>query len=304
MKAGTRARPTPSTRNIYTIEKEHPAYVLILAGDHIYKMNYRRLVDFHTQNKADLTIGGLRLAQSRGVAAVRRDAGRYGQPGGRVPGEAGIAQAHSGGRGALPGLDGDLRLHRPLPLRGACRDATRRGSRHDFGGDIIPAILQTNRVFAFPFTDENRKKEAYWRDVGTLDAYYAASMDLISVDPALNMYDEVWPIRTYQPNYPPPKFVFADAQRRGLAMDSIVCLDRSSPAARSSGRSSGRRPASTASPTSRSRSSSPGWTSAGIAAFAGRSSTRASTSRPTRRLASTTSWTAAAVSTTRRTASP
>ena len=105
-----------------------------------------------------------------------------------------------------------------------CRDATRRGSRHDFGGDIIPAILQTNRVFAYPFTDENRKKDAYWRDVGTLDAYYAASMDLVSVDPALNMYDEDWPIRTYQPNCPPPKFVFADANRRGLAMDSIVCL--------------------------------------------------------------------------------
>ncbi len=100
------------------------------------------------------------------------------------------------------------------------------GSRHDFGHDIIPAVIDTHRVFAFPFRDENRKQDAYWRDVGTLDAYYEANMDLVSVDPQLNMYDEHWPIRTYQPNLPPPKFVFAEEgrnARRGQALDSIVC---------------------------------------------------------------------------------
>ena len=81
-----------------------------------------------------------------------------------------------------------------------------------------------HRVFAYPFLDENRKQNAYWRDVGTLDAYYEANMDLVSVDPQLNMYDEQWPIRTYQPNSPPPKFVFAAQERRGYALDSIVCL--------------------------------------------------------------------------------
>src|SRR5262245_11025998 len=107
-----------------------------------------------------------------------------------------------------------------------CLDATRPGSRHDFGRDIIPGIIDTHRVFAFPFRDENRKEDAYWRDVGTLDAYFAANMDLISVDPLLNMYDERWPIRTYLPNFPPPKFVFAEEgfnARRGQALDSIVC---------------------------------------------------------------------------------
>jgi glucose-1-phosphate adenylyltransferase len=104
-----------------------------------------------------------------------------------------------------------------------CRDAIRQGSRHDFGGDIIPAIMHTGRVFAYPFMDENRKQTAYWRDVGTLDAYYEANMDLVSADPQLNMYDNAWPIRTYQPNYPPPKFVFAAGDRRGSALDSIVC---------------------------------------------------------------------------------
>jgi glucose-1-phosphate adenylyltransferase len=211
-------------QNIYTIEKEHPTYVLILAGDHIYKMNYRRLIDFHIQSKADLTIGALRLA--------RPDAAR----------QFGVIQVDVANQ--VVGFEEKPEAPKPIPgdeqhclasmgiyvftarflFEELCRDATRRGSRHDFGGDIIPAILQTNRVFAFPFTDENRKKDAYWRDVGTLDAYYAASMDLVSVDPALNMYDEQWPIRTYQPNCPPPKFVFAGAQRRGLAMDSIVCL--------------------------------------------------------------------------------
>ena len=104
-----------------------------------------------------------------------------------------------------------------------CRDATAPGSVHDFGRNIIPSIIDQHRVFAFPFLDENRKVDAYWRDVGTLDAYYDATMDLVAVDPLLNMYDERWPIRTYQPNLPPPKFVFDDKDRIGTAVDSIIC---------------------------------------------------------------------------------
>jgi len=104
-----------------------------------------------------------------------------------------------------------------------CQDATRRGSTHDFGRDVIPSLIEGHRVFAYPFMDENRKKNSYWRDVGTLDSYYEANMDLVSVEPELNLYDELWPIRTYQPNLPPPKFVFADPHRRGQALDSIVC---------------------------------------------------------------------------------
>jgi glucose-1-phosphate adenylyltransferase len=107
-----------------------------------------------------------------------------------------------------------------------CLDATQPTSQHDFGRNIIPSIIDTHRVFAFPFRDENRKQDAYWRDVGTLDAYFEANMDLVAVDPLLNMYDMQWPIRTYQPNYPPPKFVFAEQgpdARRGEALDSVVC---------------------------------------------------------------------------------
>lgn len=108
-----------------------------------------------------------------------------------------------------------------------CRDATNTQSRHDFGHNIIPSILNTHNVRAYPFRDKNTGKTRYWRDVGTLDAYYEANMDLIAVEPELNLYDQSWPIRTYQPPYPPAKFVFAqrDAEkpRVGQALDSVVC---------------------------------------------------------------------------------
>ena len=105
------------------------------------------------------------------------------------------------------------------------QDAARKeASSHDFGKDIIPAMMAAGmRIFAYPFRDENRKTAAYWRDVGTLDAYFQTSMDLISIDPILNLYDQDWPIHTYQPPYPPPKFVHTDPDRRGAAFNSIVC---------------------------------------------------------------------------------
>ncbi len=210
-------------QNIYTIEKEHPEFVVVLAGDHIYKMNYKRLVDHHIENSADITIGVLRLPRSEAsrrfgvmeVDAENRGVGFEEKPANPKP---------------IPGDEANCLASMGIYVFTArflfeelCRDATRRGSQHDFGNDILPSVLETNRVFAYPFVDENRKTSAYWRDVGTLDAYYDASMDLVSVDPQLNMYDEEWPIRTYQPNCPPPKFVFADKDRRGYATDSIVC---------------------------------------------------------------------------------
>jgi glucose-1-phosphate adenylyltransferase len=110
-----------------------------------------------------------------------------------------------------------------------CQDAAKTGSEHDFGKNIIPGMLETgHRVFAYRFRDENRKAVPYWRDVGTLDAYYQANMDLIAVDPVLNLYDATWPVRTFQPQNPPPKFVFSGDgppghARRGEALDSVVC---------------------------------------------------------------------------------
>ncbi len=135
-----------------------------------------------------------------------------------------------------------------------CRDATEPTSQHDFGKNIIPSFIRDHRVMAFPFRDENRKSDAYWRDVGTLDAYFEANMDLIGIDPILNLYDEAWPIRTLQPNLPPPKFVFGSGhhedRRAGMALDSLVCGERSSAVEESNGASLVQRSVSTVMPRS------------------------------------------------------
>jgi glucose-1-phosphate adenylyltransferase len=107
-----------------------------------------------------------------------------------------------------------------------CQDATRTDSDHDFGKNIIPQMLESSKVYAYRFQDKNRKATPYWRDVGTLDAYYQANMDLVGIDPVLNLYDRDWPIHTHQPQLPPPKFVFEEPgvnARRGEAHDSMVC---------------------------------------------------------------------------------
>ena len=210
-------------QNIFAIEEERPKYVLILGGDHIYKMNYAKMLAFHIESGADATVAAI---------PVHPDAAR---------GQFGVME-----------VDHDFRVvgfeekpEEPKPIPGLtdrclgsmgiyifsakflfdvlCRDAVDKESSHDFGANIIPSVIDTNRVFAFPFMDENDKTEAYWRDVGTLDAFFEASMDLVSVDPHLNLYDDRWPILTFHPNFPPPKFVFASGDRTGLAMDSIIC---------------------------------------------------------------------------------
>jgi len=210
-------------QNIYSIEKEQPDHVVILAGDHIYKMNYRKMIDAHIENHADLTIGVIPVPVERarrqfGVMEIdgnRRVVGFEEKPENpkTIPGNSGVCMASMG----------IYVFKSQFLFEQLCRDATLRGSRHDFGCDIIPSVIDSHRIYAFPFMDENRKTEAYWRDVGTLDAYYDANMDLVGVDPLLNLYDEEWPIYTYHPNFPPAKFVFNEENRTGHALDSIVC---------------------------------------------------------------------------------
>ena len=211
-------------QNIFVIEKDRPEYVLVLAGDHIYKMNYLRMIEFHKEMEADLTVGALTVdresAKQFGVMQVDDE--------NRIIG----FQEKPDDPKTMPGDDEHSFVSMGIYVFTArflfeqlCRDATEEGSHHDFGKNIIPSIIDSQRVFAFPFRDENRKRQAYWRDVGTIDAYYEANMDLIEVDPQLNLYDQDWPIRTLQPNLPPPKFVFGsdgDADRCGQAIDSIV----------------------------------------------------------------------------------
>lgn len=213
-------------QNIYTLEKERPDYLVILAGDHIYKMDYSRLVEAHRENEADATVAALRVdvEEASQFGVIEIDAQR------RI---VGFQEKPKTGARTIPGDErhvlasmGIYVFPARLLFEQLCKDATHTNSAHDFGHNIIPSIIRTHRVFAFPFRDENRKIDAYWRDVGTLDAYYETNMDLVAVDPQLNMYDDRWPIRTYQPTFPPPKFVFAETgpgTRRGQALDSIVC---------------------------------------------------------------------------------
>jgi glucose-1-phosphate adenylyltransferase len=214
-------------QNIYSIEKADPKYVLILAGDHIYKMDYGDMIRTHLTRGADLTIGCITvpLTEATSFGVLQADAqdrvvGFQEKPKDPKP----LPDARDT---CLASMGIYVFTARPM-YELLCQDATRADSDHDFGRNIIPTIMASHKVYAYRFRDKNRKAVPYWRDVGTLDAYYQANMDLVEVDPVLNLYDREWPIRTHQPQLPPPKFVFSDngpseLARRGEAHDSMVC---------------------------------------------------------------------------------
>jgi glucose-1-phosphate adenylyltransferase len=210
-------------QNIYTLEKERPEFVVILAGDHIYKMDYSKLVAFHQESGADVTISALRV---RAREAARQFGIMEIDDGGRVIGfEEKPAEPKT-----IPDEPeyclasmGIYVFNAPFLFDQLCRDATIPDSSHDFGHNLIPSMIRSRRVCAFPFLDENRKRDAYWRDVGTIDSYYQANLELTQVEPQLNLYDDHWPVRTYQPNLPPSKYVFKSGDRCGAAYDSLVC---------------------------------------------------------------------------------
>jgi glucose-1-phosphate adenylyltransferase len=214
-------------QNIYNIELENPRYVLILAGDHIYKMNYRDMIERHEANKADLTIGCIPapLAESRNLGVVvANDSMRVTSFQEKPP----TAEPMPGNADHFLASMGIYVFSTKVMYEQLIADAANADSRHDFGKNIIPSMIETHRVFAFRFRDPTGKVVPYWRDVGTQDAYYDANMDLVSVQPELNLYETSWPIRTSHPQFPPPKFVFFEAgaaglARRGEAHDSIVC---------------------------------------------------------------------------------
>ena len=209
-------------QNIYSIEKERPRHLLILAGDHIYRMDYGRMFRVHLEKNADLTIAAIplpaELARNRlGVLEIDSDARIIGfeekpsEPK-EMPNSPGIVLASMGIYIFKTGF-----LFEEL-----CRDATINESRHDFGKNVIPRLIGNSRGFAWPLSGDDEHSAPYWRDVGTLESYYEANMDLVSIDPLLNLYDDRWPIYTFQPNDPPPKFILNENGRRGEAFDSLV----------------------------------------------------------------------------------
>jgi len=208
-------------QNLDIIRIHNPEYVLILAGDHIYKMDYGPMIAQHVENGADMTVGCLEvdLQAARAFGVMTTDE------------EGRVLEFHEKPESPspMPGSDdtalasmGIYVFNTRFLFEQLIKDADNIKSSHDFGHDIIPAIISRYRVFAYPFRDESGNQQAYWRDVGTVDAFWAANLELIGVTPELNLYDDEWPIWTYQEQMPPAKFIFDDEERRGMAVDSMV----------------------------------------------------------------------------------
>lgn len=209
-------------QNIYILQDERPERVLILAGDHIYKMDYSAMVEYHEAHEADLTVAAVEVdieaARKFGVMKIDRS--------NRIIGfEEKPEHPHAHHERADKALVsmGIYVFSTDVLVRAVTEDA-KRDTTHDFGKNIIPDLIQTHRVYAFPFQDGNKNDPLYWRDVGTLDSYWEANMDLVDVTPLFNLYDAGWPIRTYQEQAPPVKTVFAQEYegRVGVTIDSLI----------------------------------------------------------------------------------
>ena len=205
-------------QNLYSILRENPKQLIVLSGDHVYKMDYARMLRFHRDRGAAVTLGVIEVPSEEAsrfgvleVDAQDRITGflekpQHLPPGGQVLASMGIYIFDMDV--LVPALE---------------ENARKPDTSHDFGKDVIPDLIANAPVHAYRFQDENKKSGKYWRDIGTLDAYYEANMDLCRVNPEFNLYDPEWPLRTYQVQAPPAKFVFADEGRRcGQALDSII----------------------------------------------------------------------------------
>lgn len=209
-------------QNLDIIRSRSPDYVLMLAGDHVYKMDYGPLIAAHVQSHADMTVTCIEVpveeaAGTFGVMTVDeswRVVGFEEKPEhpAPIPGRPGWCLASMG----------NYVFNTKFLYEQVIRDADDPKSQHDFGRDIIPEVIRNYRVIAYPFRDSEGQAQAYWRDVGTLDAFWEANMDLVSVTPELNLYDEIWPIMTHRTESPPAKFVFNNRKRRGVAVDSMI----------------------------------------------------------------------------------
>jgi glucose-1-phosphate adenylyltransferase len=208
-------------QNLYSITREGPRYLIVLAGDHVYKMDYSRMLRVHQDRGAAVTLATIEVPVSEAdrfgiilVDETERVTGFQEKPKHPTP--------LSGSTELVLASMGVYIFDTDILIRALEADANQ-PTTHDFGKDIIPALIHQVNVCAYRFYDENKKASKYWRDIGTLDAYFEASMDLCQVNPEFNLYDPEWPLRTYQPQSPPAKFVFAEQGRRcGMALDSVI----------------------------------------------------------------------------------
>ena len=209
-------------QNIYLLQKELPELTLILSGDHIYKMDYRKIVDCHREKGADVTVAAVEVDQSLskefGVIEVDSDC--------RITGfqeKPDFPQTLPAKPDKILASMGIYVFNTELMVRELIADAKKR-TAHDFGKDIIPKLVSDKGVFAYNFVDGAGEAQ-YWRDVGTIEAYFESNMDLVSVSPLLNLYDPEWPIHTYHAPFPPAKTVFDESNgecRKGATLESII----------------------------------------------------------------------------------
>ncbi|HLJ48616.1 MAG TPA: glucose-1-phosphate adenylyltransferase [Bryobacteraceae bacterium] len=211
-------------QNIESVAVESPDLTLILAGDQIYKMDYHEMVDLHIRSEADITIATIQIPPEEAprfgivdIDAERRVIGFEEKP------KHGNPTRSVFNRDMVSASMGIYVFNTKKLIEALVEDAADPNSSHDFGKDVLPAWIQRANIMAYDFRDLNQKTVRYWRDVGTLDAYYEANMDLVNVTPEFNLYDKKWPVRTRLVQQPPAKFVFAhEGRRMGVAMDSIV----------------------------------------------------------------------------------
>ena len=209
-------------QNIYSIGSEQPNHVIILSGDHIYKMDYSRMLEHHKETKAESPWPPCRSRPMRFRASA---SSRWGPPA-KCRGSRKSPPPPTSVLRSIPNaVDASMGIYifnTEVLLKALIADAEDPDSKHDFGHNILPNLLGKKKMIAYSFVDENKKQALYWRDVGTLDAYYEANMDLCSVSPIFNLYDQNWPIRTRVRQYPPAKFVFGEPGRTGIAVDSVI----------------------------------------------------------------------------------
>jgi len=211
-------------QNIQSIVEERTPYVLILSADHVYKMNYAHMLDWHVERGADVTVATTRIdpSESARFGIVSTDDEYRIQEFDEKPPQEHAARSRFN-QDACSASMGVYLFSTSVLLEALVEDAADDNSSHDFGEDVLPKLIERRRVMAYDFVDENKKDRVYWRDVGTLEAYFEANLDLVAVTPVFNLYDQEWPLRTSVPSLPPAKFVFAqEGECMGLALDSIV----------------------------------------------------------------------------------
>jgi glucose-1-phosphate adenylyltransferase len=209
-------------QNIELILSHRPKHVLVLAGDHIYKMDYGPMIAYHVEKGADITVGVVEVPAPDSVHFGVLTATEWNRVT-KFSEKPAIPDTLPGRPDAILASMGIYVFNTRLLEKMLAEDAADEKSAHDFGKDILPKAIAGNlQVFAYPFQDVKTRAQSYWRDVGTIDAYYDASLELVHVKPELNIYDQDWPIWTYQVQQPPAKFILDEDGRRGVAINSMV----------------------------------------------------------------------------------